>query len=129
MSRAKRFDLNRIRNSSRELRKNMTDSERLLWKELRGRKLNGFKFLRQHPVLYQGNLIRYNYFIADFYCHKKKAVVEIDGPIHEGSEEYDSFRDDEMENLGLHILRIKNDELTRMDDVLTKIISFLDSIK
>jgi len=106
MSRAKRFDLNRIRNNSRELRKNMTDSEKLLWEELRGRKLNGFKFLRQHPVLYQGNLVRYNYFIADFYCYKKKAVIEIDGPIHEGSREYDSFRDEEMKNLGLHILRI-----------------------
>ena len=87
MSRAKRFDLNRIRNSSRELRKNMTDSEKLLWKELRGRKLNGFKFLRQHPVLYHGNLIRYNYSIADLFCHEKKAVIEIDGPIHEDNEE------------------------------------------
>jgi leucyl-tRNA synthetase len=107
----------------------MTDSEKLLWHELRDRKLNGFKFLRQHPVLYQGNLIQYNYFIADYYCHEKKAVIEIDGPIHEGNEEYDSFRDEEMKNLGLHILRIKNDELTTMEDALQKIISFLDSIK
>jgi leucyl-tRNA synthetase len=128
MFRAKRFEFKQIRNTSRELRKNMTDSERLLWQEVRGRKLKGYKFLRQYPVLYQGNLIRYNYFIADFYCHEKKAVIEIDGPIHEGNEEYDSFRDEEMLNLGLHILRIKNEELTRMDDVLQKIISFLDSI-
>lgn len=106
MSRANRFDHNQISNKSRELRKNMTDSEKLLWEELRDRRLNGLKFLRQHPVLYQGNLIRYNYFIADFYCYEKKAVIEIDGPIHEGNEEYDSFRDEEMKNLGLHILRI-----------------------
>jgi very-short-patch-repair endonuclease len=62
------FDFSRIRKHVQELRKKMTDSEKILWEELRGRRLAGYKFLRQDPILYKGNLIRYNYFIADFYC-------------------------------------------------------------
>ena len=97
---AKKFDFTLIRKNARELRKNMTESERLLWSELRGRKLNGYKFLRQHPVLYKGNLISYNYFIADFYCFDKKAVIELDGPVHDYTEEYDLFRDQVMKDIG-----------------------------
>jgi len=128
MSRFKKFDLTRIRSNARELRKNMTDPEKLLWQEIKDRKLNGYKFLRQNPILYKGDLIRYNYFIADFYCYEKKAVIEIDGPIHEETLEYDGFRDEEMKGLGLHILRIKNEELNHIEKVLSKIESFLDSI-
>ena len=128
MSRAKKFDFNQIKSNVREFRNNLTDSEKLLWKELKGRKLNGYKFLRQHPILYKGNLIRYNYFIADFYCFEKKAVIELDGPVHEQNEEYDAFRDEEMKDLGLHILRIKNNELENMEEVLLKIKTFLKNI-
>jgi len=106
----------------------MTESEKLLWKELRGRRHLGYKFLRQHPILYGGTLIRYNYFIADFYCSEKKAVIELDGPVHEKSKEYDQFRDSELEELGLHILRIKNEELQDMSKVLQKITNLLSVI-
>jgi very-short-patch-repair endonuclease len=85
MSESEKFDFKEIRKHSQEPRNNMTESEKLLWKELKGRKLSGFKFLRQHPILYKGNLIRYNYFIVDFYYYARKAVIELDGPIHEGS--------------------------------------------
>ncbi|MCX6300990.1 MAG: DUF559 domain-containing protein [Bacteroidia bacterium] len=95
---------------------------------MRGKKLSGFRFLRQHPILYKGNLIRNNYFIADFYCDEKKAVIEIDGPIHEGSEEYDDYRDSELKELGMHILRIKNEELKNMQEVLIRINTFLTQI-
>jgi leucyl-tRNA synthetase len=128
MSRAKKFDFDQIKNHVREFRKNLTDSEKLLWEELRGRKLSGYKFLRQHPILYKGNLLRYNYFIADFYCYEKKTVIEIDGPVHEVTTEYDAFRDEEMKDLGLHILRIKNEELNHIEKVLSKIETFLGSI-
>ena len=128
MSRAKKFDLTKITKHVREFRKNPTDSERLLWKELKGRRLNGYKFLRQHPILYKGNLIRYNYFIADFFCFQKKVVIELDGPIHEVTSDSDAFRDEEMENLGLHILRLKNDELQNMKEVLEKIRTFLNKL-
>jgi leucyl-tRNA synthetase len=128
MSDNKRFDFRKIRKHAQDLRLNMTDSEKLLWKELRGRKLSGYKFLRQHPILYRGNLIRYNYFVADFYCDEKKAVIELDGPIHDTTEEYDQFKDSELINLGIHIIRIKNEELIELDQTKEKILAFLNSI-
>jgi very-short-patch-repair endonuclease len=74
------------------------------------------------------DLIRYNYFIADFYCNKKKVIIEVDGPVHEESGKYDDYRDSELEKLGMHILRIKNEELENMNEVLNKISTFLDQI-
>jgi len=123
-----KFDFKKIKDHARQLRRSMTDSEILLWKELRNRRLSGYKFLRQYPILYKGNLTRYNYFIADFYCDIKKTVIELDGPIHENKEEYYMFRESELENLGLHILRIRNEELIDMRDVLRKIELFLSQI-
>jgi len=126
MSKYKKFDFIKITKHAKELRLNMTESEKMLWDELRGRKLSGFKFLRQHVILYKGNLNRYNYFIADFYCFEKKAVIEIDGPIHDHREEYDIYRDTEMKESGIRVLRIKNEELENMTEVLKKILVFLN---
>jgi leucyl-tRNA synthetase len=128
MSENKKFDFKKIRKHAQDLRHNMTESERLLWKELRGRKLSGYKFLRQHPILYSGNLIRFNYFVADFYCDAKKTVIELDGPVHDNSIEYDQFRDSQLQEIGLHILRIRNEELQNMNKVLQKIVDFLSGI-
>ena len=58
----------------------------------------------------------------------KKTVIELDGSVHENNLEYDQFRDSEMVNLGLHILRIKNDELLDKETVLKKIKTYLNSI-
>jgi len=128
MSRSKRFDFKYISDRAKELRNNQTDSERLLWTELRGRKLLGYKFLRQHPILYKGNLSKYNFFIADFYCNAKKAVIELDGPVHDITEEYDTYRDSELQEIGFHILRIKNGDLKNIPEVLSRIESFLNQI-
>jgi very-short-patch-repair endonuclease len=128
MSRSKNFDFAAIKKHARELRNCLTESEILLWNELKNRKLSGYKFLRQHPIIYKGDLIRLNYFIADFYCSSKKAVVELDGPIHDTREDYDQFRDEALQNLGIHILRIKNDELINLSKVLETIKFFLDTI-
>jgi very-short-patch-repair endonuclease len=125
----KKFDFKEIKKHAQELRANLTDSEIILWEKLRGRKLAGYKFLRQHPILYNGNIIRFNYFIADFYCNEKKVVIELDGPIHEANYEYDQYRGSELQNLGIHILRIKNEELININEVLEKIKLYLDSIK
>ena len=127
MSKTKKFDFGKIKKHSQDLRQNMTDSEKLLWKELRGRKLSGYKFLRQHPILYNGNLIRFNYFVADFYCDAKKTVIELDGPVHDAAEEYDQFRDSQLREIGFHILRIRNEELENMNEVLQEILDFLSS--
>ncbi|MCX6300640.1 MAG: endonuclease domain-containing protein [Bacteroidia bacterium] len=128
MSKIKKFDFAGIERQARELRINMTESEKLIWNELRGRKLSGYKFLRQHVILYKGNLKRYNYFIADFFCFEKKAVLELDGPIHDKTDEYDEFRDSELEEIGIHVLRIRNEELENTEKVLNKIRQFLDQI-
>ncbi|MCU0473249.1 MAG: endonuclease domain-containing protein [Bacteroidales bacterium] len=123
-----KFDFKKIKEHARELRKSMTDSEKLLWNELRGRKLSGYKFHRQYPILYNRNLIRYNYFKADFYCAEKKLIIELDGPLHDSNKEYDQFRDLELKNIGIHTLRIKNDDLSDMHESLQIIQSYLDSI-
>ena len=128
MSDYRKFDFRKIKRHAQELRNNMTESEKLLWKELKGRKLSDYKFLRQHPILYKGNLIRFNYFIADFYCYSKKAIIEIDGPVHDLTEEYDHFRDSELKDLGIKILRIKNEELINIEEVKKKILDFLNEI-
>ena len=108
MGRTQHLDFEIVKKRARELRNKETFSEKLLWKELRNRKLCGYKFLRQHPIVYNPNGSCVKYFVADFYCDIKKTVIELDGPIHENNLEYDQFRDEEMVNLGLHILRMKN---------------------
>jgi very-short-patch-repair endonuclease len=74
------------------------------------------------------NLSKYNFFIADFYCNAKKAVIELDGPVHDITEEYDTYRDSELQEIGLHILRIKNGDLKNIPEVLSRIESFLNQI-
>jgi very-short-patch-repair endonuclease len=128
MGRSKHTDFEIIKKRARELRSNATPSETLLWNELRNRKLCGYKFLRQHPIVYNPYGSGVQYFVADFYCDIKKTVIELDGPIHGNNLEYDQFRDAEMVNLGLHILRIKNEELLDIKDVLKKIEAYLNLI-
>ena len=103
----------------------MTGAEKQQWDQLRNRKIAGYKFLRQHPIIYKADYKGLNYFIADFYCHAKKAVIELDGLIHDEKQEYDQFRDDEMKLMGIHVLRLKNDELRDMNTTLEKIKNFL----
>ena len=117
-----------IKKHARELRSTLTGSEELLWKELRNRRLSGYKFLRQHPIVYKAYFKGLNYFIADFCCYEKKTVIELDGPIHETTIEYDEFRDLELNSLGIHILRLKNDELLNLKETLQKIENYLNSI-
>jgi very-short-patch-repair endonuclease len=64
------------------LRKTPTPSENILWQVLRNRKLDGKKFVRQFPIIfeYQG---RKRFFVADFYCHEAKLIIELDGKIQE----------------------------------------------
>jgi very-short-patch-repair endonuclease len=128
MSRGNYLDIKTIKKHARELRKDLTLSEKRLWEQLRNRKLSGYKFLRQHPIIYKADYKGLNYFIADFYCDSKKAVIELDGSIHIETEEYDRFRDDEMKYKGLRVLRLKNEELSDISATEEKILLFLNSI-
>jgi len=82
-----------ILENARKLRKNMTDSEELLWNKLKGKQICGLRFRRQHPI---------DIFIADFYCHEVRLVVEIDGENHRHQEEYDDGRTAELEKFDYH---------------------------
>lgn len=104
-----------IFSNAKELREKQTPEEQRLWEKLSNKQLHGFKFRRQHPIAS---------YIADFYCHKAKLVIELDGPIHETSENkhYDRGRDAELRAFGLKVLRFKNSEVTEnMDNVLHEI--------
>ncbi len=111
---------------ARELRKNQTPAEVLLWKLLRNRRLLGFKFFRQHPIVVEKYNGRTGFYIADFYCAEKKLVIEVDGLIHAFQIDYDKVRDVIMNEFGLTVFRITNDEIERdVFDVLNKIKLYL----
>lgn len=112
-----------IQQLCRELRKNQTPSEKIVWETLRNRKFEGLKFTRQYPIIYNTVGLKPLFFIADFYCHEKKLVIEIDGKIHDFQKDYDTNRDKVLNELGLIVLRIKNEELGNLDSVLKKIRS------
>jgi very-short-patch-repair endonuclease len=84
---------------ARELRRKLTPAEVILWRELRGRRFSNYKFRRQRPI---------GSFIADFYCHEAKLIVELDGQTHIGREDYDGRRQSELQGWGLKVLRFWN---------------------
>ncbi len=103
---------NLIKRTIRELRRRQTESESILWQELRNRKLLGKKFLRQHPIIvdWKG---KSRFFVADFYCHEDRLVIEIDGEIHNRQKDYDEARECVLKSMGLKILRFRNDLVTK----------------
>jgi len=116
-------DYKSIRELCRELRKNQTPSESLLWSNLRNRKLDGLKFVRQYPVIY-GDVRKTEFFIVDFYCAEKKLIIELDGKIHETQKEYDRERDKILTEMGYSVIRFKNEELKNVPAVLAKIKAY-----
>jgi very-short-patch-repair endonuclease len=113
---------------ARLLRMNLTREERTMWKFLRNRKLDGYKFLRQHPIKVWETDGRNHFYYADFYCSKKKLVVEIDGLIHAMQGDYDQARDHIMLELKLNVLRVTNEEVgSDLKRVLEKIRDHLNS--
>jgi very-short-patch-repair endonuclease len=100
---------------ARTNRKVLTEAERVLWSAVRGRKLGGYKFRRQHPI---------NDFIADFYCHERKLLIELDGGYHQeqSQSEYDKGRTFQLTELGITVIRFTNEEVTtNLSSVLKQI--------
>ena len=89
---------------ARKLRDNQTDAEVFLWNQLGNIRNSKVRFKRQHPILY---------FIADFYCHKAKLIIEVDGGYHDIPEQYkyDKARETELEALGLKVIRFTNEQI------------------
>ena len=94
----------------RDLRKNATNSEQILWNVLRNRKLNNRKFYRQYPIFYNFDGFS-KFFIADFYNHCTKLVIEIDGGYHMRQIEYDNMRTEIINILGIEVIRFTNEEV------------------
>jgi very-short-patch-repair endonuclease len=110
-----------IKELAAKFRKNPTEAELKLWKFIRNKKLSGRRFLRQHPVIYQIIENDCFFFIPDFYCDKEKLIIELDGGIHDGKIEKDVHRDKILQNLGFCVLHIRNEELSDIESVLSKI--------
>jgi very-short-patch-repair endonuclease len=110
-----------IKEIKTKLRNNTTPSEKILWNHIRNRQLLGRKFLRQHALIYDSNEDEHFFFVPDFYCEAEKLAVELDGKVHDYTKIHDTNRDAILSDLGILVLRIKNEELEIVSDVLDKI--------
>ncbi len=111
----------KLKKLSQDLRREMTDAERILWSKIRRRQIRGLHFYRQKPIL--------NY-IVDFYCPKARIIIEIDGGQHyEGSNvKKDQKRDLILAADGFKVLRFTNlDILYNLENVLIKIVEEIKS--
>ena len=95
---------------ARQLRKRLTAAERIMWTKLRNKMFLGKKFLRQHPIFceYAG---KPTFFIADFYCHEHRLVIEVDGKSHDNQNEYDELRTLLIDTKEIRVVRFKNEEI------------------
>ena len=101
---------------ARELRREMTPAEKLLWQEVRAKKL-GVRFRRQQIIAG---------FIVDFYCHRAALVVEVDGDIHDLQQEEDARREKVLREMGLTIVRFRNENVIQdLPTVVVRIRSLI----
>lgn len=98
--------------NAKRLRKNMTDAEKALWLHLKAG-INGLKFRRQHPI---------GIYIADFFCHKAKLIIEIDGRIHSDPDvkKLDKQREMNLISLRYNIIRFSNEDVYKNPDRIIK---------
>lgn len=87
-----------------ELRRAATPPEQVLWSRLRDRRLDGFKFRRQHPI---------GPFVTDFYCPQARLVVEIDSIYHADQRAHDAMRDAWMDEQSIRVVRVSASELAK----------------
>jgi very-short-patch-repair endonuclease len=106
-----------LREFARELRRNSTDAERLLWSRLRARQLDGVKFKRQVPLAG---------YIVDFVSLARKLVIEVDGGQHSERSGLDAQRTAALEKCGYHVVRFwNNDVLDNIEGVLESVLQEL----
>ena len=111
------------RERGRELRRDQTPAERVLWEALRDRRLDHLKFRRQVPM---------DVFVLDFYCRDLKLIVELDGDIHAEPRQaaHDQNRDAYLRSLGCTILRFPNEAIrTDLPGVLHKIAEAASALR
>ncbi len=105
-----------IFSNAKELRRKMTEAEEMLWSALRNKRLNGFKFRRQHPI---------NKFVADFYCHEARLIVEVDGEVHDEKDqkEHDELRTYVLKEFDITVIRFSNQEVLKSLDMVLNLIN------
>jgi very-short-patch-repair endonuclease len=107
--------------TARALRRRSTETEKLMWSRLRGRRLQGIKFKRQVPIA--------NY-IVDFVALDLKFIVEVDGGQHQIQAAADAERTRVLEEWGYHVVRVwNNDVLGNIDGVLEAILQELQLVR
>jgi len=104
-----------LKHKARQLRKNMTDSERVLWSRLRGKQVSGVQFYRQKPI---------GKYIVDFYAPIANLVVEVDGSQHSEVEhaKKDKYRDEYLATVSLKVLRFNSREVLEDTDAVIEVI-------
>ena len=105
--------MDRIRTQARELRNNPTNTERVLWRQIRSWQLDGYKFRRQQPL---------GRYIVDFVCLEKRVVVEVDGGQHAQEATVDAERDRWLRDQGFVVLRFWNNEVLKNMDGAREVI-------
>ncbi len=109
----------KLRQVARELRKNSTTSEVILWQAIKGKAL-GYEFHRQVPI---------DQFVVDFYCHELMLAVEIDGSSHDNKFDYDAARQDRLQDLGVQFIRFDDAEVKRnLNHVLADLRKKIDEL-
>jgi len=104
---------------AREFRKNSTKSEKIMWERLRRNSFLGLNFRRQHII--KG-------FIVDFYCHKLRLVIEIDGGIHREQLKEDIERQKIIEDENINFFRIESKEIeNNLNQVLNRLKIFINN--
>jgi type I restriction enzyme, R subunit len=119
---SERFCYTRLKSFARELRKCQTEAEKVFRNAVRNRKFSNLKFRRQHQI---------GFYIADFYCHEWKLVIELDGVIHErdANQKADKERDWNLTLKDCTVLRFSNDKvLNDLDSVLKEIADYIQFI-
>ena len=110
-----------LKQFAREMRKQSTDAEALMWHLLRGRRFQNLKFRRQHAV---------GQYILDFYCDELPLAVELDRGQHQGQADYDATRTEILATRGIRVIRYwNNDVFTQTEGVLTDLFNIIEAMQ
>ncbi len=103
----------RLLKHAKRMRVEQTEAEAFLWRHLRARRFDSFKFKRQQPL---------GRFIVDFVCFAQKLIIEVDGSQHLADMEYDQSRSVWLESQGFRVLRFWNDEVLGGTELVLEVI-------
>ncbi len=111
----------KLKELSRQLRKNSTLAEVLLWNQIKKKQIRGYQFLRQKPI---------DNYIVDFFCYELMLAIEIDGETHNYKVEKDQIRQKRLELLGINLLRFLDIDVKRnMNGVLLSLNTWINNFE